>query len=302
MYRDFLATALAAVVATGCAGTPDGPVTRASGQSRALHLMRAAGFERINDAHPDDASAAGVENTEASVLGASVYGAANLLDPPAGFSGLGAGALGFLSWLSSGQANPARRSHVIAWVPVDEAEGERAAYARMGSELREAMAAALEKTDMPHGYRLGAHTVEEGAGHDIHRWPIRGDGCSTDSELDCGYAYEFLRWEYAQDAWQRAYQPQMIGGQPAYVMTDASSWPELRPSKTEVAEWFGGFPDLSVYARMSAELPKWMAVYIAPRRVSYKAGPNKHYTWALTDMPMILHQGKAYYFIEPRPS
>lgn len=292
---------IAPLLAVGCATGPVAPYPDQPDQSFALDQMRAAGFDDINDADISKAKAQQLDDTESSALVAGAFGAANAIAPPAGLSNISAGALGFLSWMAMGDTNPAQESRVIAWVPASLATSPAEAHELMVEEVTDALAVASRETELPNGYRWGEHVHKRVNATKIDRWSIEGPDCGdADSQALCMYQVNFVDWEYAQDDWGETRAPAALGGGAAYRMSEPSNLPSLSPSKILNGGWSAGFPDLALYARMSAELPEWIMLYIAPRRVSYRSDDgDSGLQWKGLGLPILLQGGEAHYFIEP---
>lgn len=290
---------IAPLLAAGCATGPAAPYPDQPNQSFALDQMRAAGFEDIHDADISKAKAAELDDTESSELAASAFGVANALAPPAGLSSISAGALGFMSWMAMGETNPARKSRVIAWVPASRADSPAEARALMVEEVTAALEVAATHTELPTGYRWGSSEHRTTNATEIYRRPIKGPDCgASDSDAFCTYDVHVLQWKYAEDDWTRTHAPAALGGDPAYRLTATGDMPTLSPSKIIDHGWSVGFPDLSLYVRMSEALPEWVMLYLAPRKVSYRSDRDGK-TWRGLGLPMLLHEGGAHYFVSP---
>lgn len=259
--------------------------------------MRAAGFDGIDDADISREEAQELDNTEANLLTASVFAGASALDPPAGLSSLGAGALGLLSWLNTGDQNPASTSRVIAWVPAPQADSTADARELFIDEVSNAFDTASADTELPERYRFGEH--EQHAGHpwQRYRWLIDGPECGDgDSAARCQYQFSIAKWEYDQDNWNETQAPQALGGFAAYRIMEPSHMPALGVSKAWDGKWEAAFPDLAFYARVSDALPEWALLYLAPKTVSYRRDDGD---FRFLRVPILLHQGDAHYFMAP---
>lgn len=285
------------LIATGCATGTKAPYPDQPDQSFALNQMRAAGFEAIHDADISKAQAKQLDDTEASPLAAGAFGAANALTPPAGLSSFSAGALGFMSWMAMGERNPAQTSRVIAWVPASEADSPAEARELVVEELTSALETVTADFDLQEGYRFAGMEKEVDNTWDRYRWPIKGNDCGPEA-WTCQYQVSFNRWGYAQGLWTKTKAPESLGGMPAYRMSEPQYMPAFSPSKFNESEWTAGFPDLSLYAELSDELPDWIMLYLAPRHVSYLSGGTQ-YEWEFLGLPILLRDGEAHYFIEP---
>lgn len=290
---------IAPLLAAGCATGPTAPYPDQPDQSFALDQMRAAGFDDIHDADISSADAEQLDETESSPLTASVFGAANALSPPAGLSSISAGALGFLSWMAMGERNPADGSRVIAWVPTSLAKTPTEARQLVESEVTAAFDAAAAETRLPQGYRWGDTKHYEISNVERYEWLIEGPDCGeAESEAICMYQLSFLKWEYAEDDWIETRAPEALGGAPAWRMTATDWYPGFSTTKRWPRRWESGFPDLALYARMSKELPDWIALYLAPKKVSFRSDDSDKDS-EFIGLPILLQGGEAHYFIEP---
>lgn len=73
--------------------------------------------------------------------------------------------------------------------------------------------------------------------------------------------------------------------------------PRFGITKREGIHRHAGLPDLRFYRDLSTRLPEWMAVYIAPNEASFESCSGDH---EFNEIPMILHQDEAHYFISPK--
>jgi hypothetical protein len=203
--------------------------------------------------------------------------------------------------MAMGETNPAQESRVIAWVPASLADSPKQARELMVAEVTEALAAATQDTDLPNGYRWGEHVHKRINATEIDRWWIDGPDCGDgDSQALCMYQVNFTQWAYVQDDWVKTKAPAALGGGAAYRVSEPSHLPSLAPSKILEGGWSAGFPDLALYARMSEELPDWIMLYLAPRRVSYHSDEgDSELRWKGLGLPILLQLGEAHYFIEP---
>jgi hypothetical protein len=99
------------------------------------------------------------------------------------------------------------------------------------------------------------------------------------------------------DSAQEARAPHFLGGYPAYAWT-SDSWtrrafwrpgPSLRPEVNPfpwAQTWLSPAEKLEVYRGLSAHLPRWAYLYIAPSRF-------------IVDYPIIVNQGQVHLFLTP---
>lgn len=258
----------------GCASTP----SASSSQSKALQIARAAGYKQIRDVRNEDFESAIRERpdvTTSNVL-TTVGVGTQFFSQQTGWSlGAETGALSVLTILSALPVHvPERETRIIAWMPASAASsGDEA------SELFEKAVVNAFASTLP-GYDV---TVDQrfftGSGSGTKRYlKIVGPNCAP-----CETYSGFLATPGTPKV-KKA--PAQFGGGEAYV------W----GASTRASGQFEGFPmtaahlnveeRMDVLTKVSAALPRWAYLYVAPDE-------------RLTGFPLILHQGRPMFFTEP---
>lgn len=295
------------VALSACAsgsGTPAPYQPKGADESRALQLVKAADLIGLRDAEvPVDAQAPGSGST---LPVAALLGGLNALRPPPGFSPKTAGALGFAAMFFSGPTSEelSRTSKILVWMPHEEAATAEDAWRAIDGLVQRELAAVLVDTRLPSGYRVekemksvtsyrpGKTLAPMPYRSDEVTWRIRGGDCD-DPKVQCRYRITVPVPPVGRMA------PTMLGGYPAWSFVRTQGM-------TGVASTFvdrrGGhdvprpvFPDLEVLRKLSARLPGWMAIYVAPHTTSYfdeETGKP-----ALLPYPVVLHAGAPLHFV-----
>ena len=275
LIRRLWMTSTLALLLCGCASTGGGGTSK----SEALEVAHAAGLKNLRDVSRADYANAirgrpnmDVENL-INVVGVATGDFRQVTNWSRAAEAATLGILGFLESLPTYE--PAAHIRFIVWMPVDEARDEEAAAFKLRTIVTAAFSDALP------GYRVSVAEKEFGGFQSgVYKYlTITGENCEA-----CGVysrpLFHFVRKPKGRKA------PNILGE------FDAYTWGVSGLNNLQ----FNGFPmaeeDLSVDEKMnilqsvSAALPNWMYIYIAPDD-------------RLTGFPMILHQGQPMLFLEP---
>lgn len=154
-------------------------------------------------------------------------------------------------------------SRIIAWMPLDMARGREHAH----REINRLLAAAVQQA-------LPAHTVRQRPDRPEANVVIEGPGCDP----ACTFGGEDMQSPMVRTA------PDWLGGYKAYAWLatrwrDVGWWRESYPAQAGLdAE-----QSLRFYRDVSARLPEWMFLYLAP---------GEHGT----AQARVLHQGRVFGF------
>ncbi|MHB1141425.1 MAG: hypothetical protein ACYC1T_06695 [Sulfuricaulis sp.] len=314
------------VVSSGlasCATSPT-PYPYNPKQSEALNIARAAKLSDLRDIPwdryqkaRDKALAKGATLDRPTLAGPAISGVATYLSRVQPLAGLGAGTAGTvdfaLMWLGKPDSASAQ-SRLIAWMPRDMARTPDEAQMKMTELLSSAIKSAAAETAWPAGMRVVPENiqVQKDPSKRVIIVPVSGGKCD-DELIRCMYPF-FLGNKPPRAS--RA--PELLGGREAYEFTatssiDSTTWSsegrsyrELSTPKREipaldrVKTWRPVLPDVEFYSAISSHLPKWAYLYLTPAddRVSI---PTEDGQRAFLRFPVILHQGRAMFFIEPNP-
>lgn len=306
--RSSMALATALCLSMSACATAPAPYRGSSHESRALSVTNAVDLVGLRNAKlPQGASAP----SSGSILpGAVLSGGLNALSPPMGFSSLGGGLMGFASAFFSGPApeGAATYSRLIAWMPLSEADTAKAAAEKLDRVVQAKLAEVLSQVDLGTGY-----TVERG-GKDVTAYR-RGEGLFGDfdpqridyrrttfwikgGECDepkvrCGYEITISPHPI------QGFAPAFLGGYPAWGYTRARGIPGLAPSFSDRRDrrerYRARFPDMEVYRRLSAALPEWVYLYLAPQRVS--SWDSQEQRLQFLPYPVVLNKGEPLFFV-----
>jgi hypothetical protein len=290
------------LLAAGCASTPRPYETgyRSDGaDSRAMSVVKAN--DEVSLTHPDQGSIRDMPNPGtaqhpgAGGAGSVGYAVANAIAPPPGIGGGMALGMSAVALFMPGPYDPLSGSHVIAWMPRELAPTQRQARDKMTDLLAESLAlAAKEVIGDPYRFEVKRLPVP---GRDAEEVDVVITGGDCVKKVSCGYRMSVWREPRA------GISPDFLGG------GDAWMWPHRGSSDSGGAttlyvgafdnRQMGGkprdwFADFSLYRQMSAELPGWVFIYLAPGdKVSL--GPDKGFL----KTPLILNQGKVLEFVKP---
>lgn len=243
--------------------------------------MKAAGFYGLKDADlPANAVAP-------DVGGPTLLGGL-------GYSLLGNGLLGFVSWMAVDDSNPAGKNRVVAWVPQSLAPTEAQAEELTLRLVNEAFIAAA-KTELPTHYSL--HASE----HFKYSTTIKGGACDSKYAQCKAGAYKTVA-DLKGTKFDAVMAPEFLGGWPAFVKRQNKAF-EWRASGSDDASLFAvGHHLLDIHGfeialKASAQLPDWIYLYAVPFSITYQDGDTRK----PLPYPVVFHQGKALYFVKPKP-
>lgn len=288
-----LVTALCLSV-SACATAP-APYQGPSHESRALSVVTAVDLVGLKDAK--QSQGASVSSPGSTLPGAAFTGGLNSLSAPPGFSSLGAGLMGFASAFFSGPGPEAAAStsRVIAWMPLSEAETPDAAIGKLDQMVQARFAEVLSRVDLGEGY--SAQTAEKDTGGYRRTTVMVKGGECDEPKVRCAYGLTSLPRPV------QGFAPAFLGGYPAWSYTRTSGIPILEPSFRDHRSWRASFratfPDLEVYRRLSAALPDWVYLYLAPQRVSYWNEQQQRLQFL--PYPVVLNRGEALFFVRIEP-
>lgn len=241
--------------------------------SEALTIAQASGLKKLRDlTHKDLERAQGTRKASSGKTMAvhSVSTATGASNAPSGVStGTAAGVAGALAILGSlPVSQPERQPRFLVWLPQAEATDSNVAREKATAAILDAVAKAVPN-----------HVVELAQRSENPRVVIRivGDGC-----VDCSLA----SWVF-DNIPRELVAPQELGAYSAYV------WGGFNGRGVGTIE---GYPlssqhltsaeRLSFYRNVSANLPKWIYIYLpADERIA--------------PYPQILQQGRSLLFVEP---
>jgi hypothetical protein len=270
----------------GCASAPPLPVNHYDPSlSKAMNIAIAGGviYQPARHALSDLTAAelAPALGTRPAQGGTGVavntgYAVANVLNPPPGI-GLGlAGTVSVVSLLLPDPKHPAALDHTLVWLPAVPGESLETALAKADASYTAASLRAFTPQD-----KLVTTTEQPLLGPAYEAtWRV-GPGCPRDR---CEVLTNLLR------QWAKQRGPLEVVQAPRFLTRQSPVWgrTEWRDSATvNIAHSALGMSDsLPAMQRLSAELPDWVFLYLAP-----KTGRNP--------VPLILTQGQPLYFIKP---
>lgn len=271
------ATTLLAVLAlAGCATSNPRPYQSQATDSEALSVMKAGGFRGLEDAELPEGAVAPPEGGP-TLLGGLAY------------SLIGNGLLGFVSWMSVDDSNPAGKSRVVAWIPKSVAPTEAQAEELTLRLVNEALISAA-RSELSEPFSL-----HEENGFTL----IRGGAC------DAKYARCWVgAYKTAKDSRTAAFDdvkaPDFLGETPAFIkrQSKAYEWGAGGHSSSrlfEAPKYVLDIHGFEIALKASAQLPEWIYLYAAPRTLSYQDKDARK----MLPFPVVFHQGKVLYFVKP---
>ena len=291
---------IAGALLGGCASKPYESNPK---YSFALNVMKATGSTEIKDSESEE-DATKIRDGGPTVVGTVGYGIIGALSNPG--SGLGIGSV--MDGLLHGGAGlavanpkaPENSPHLYAWMPTEMAATQDEAHARLGDILLEALKKALADTELPAGY------VADSPRLDNPRYPkhiassIVGEGCSPSGPAFCGYVIYSLKKGFKAGL---VTPPDFIGTEPSphWALFDAYGvgGASFVLDKTPAAR----FPDLEVYQKLSANLPEWVFIYLAPQKIwpGQRAMTSIRTTNGFVPLgkSVILNKGQVHLFVKP---
>ncbi|BAI74746.1 hypothetical protein AZL_b00830 (plasmid) [Azospirillum sp. B510] len=297
----------AAIGLGGCATERTALQPRDPLESEALQLVRAADLLGLRDA---DAPVAGqAPGGGANLPAAAMFGGLNYLSPPPGFTSVAAGALGFASLFFSGPApeDASRYSQLLIWMPRGEAATEEEAWRKLNEMVQRELAAVLAEVALPPDYRLEKEEsqfrgyrpgglMQTRYTSTRTAWRIHGGECD-EPKVTCQYQVSLLLPPVERPA------PALLGGYPAWTYVRTEGLTGISPSFIDRRPFQdvrrATFPDMEVLRKLSARLPAWVAIYVAPRTMAYRHEETGEP--ALLGYPVILRSGTIHYFVKNRP-
>ncbi|HYG91095.1 MAG TPA: hypothetical protein VD978_33125 [Azospirillum sp.] len=277
---------------------------RTATESHALQIVNAANLLGLRDADvPKDASA---PSGSSELIKAGAFGTLNYLSPPPGFTSVAAGALGFASFFLTGPSaeEASRTSTLLAWMPRSEAATAEEARQKLDTLVQHELAAVLAETSLPKGYSLDKQVRQwtltpPGNNFSLTTyqstqtiWFIRGGECSEPKVL-CRYHVSLGLRPVERAA------PAVLGGYPAWAYIRNEGLSDIPPTFFDQRESRGmiraTFPDMEVLQKLSARLPAWAFIYVAPDNMAYTSEATGKPT--LMRFPVVLNKGKPLYFV-----
>ena len=274
------ATTLFTVLAlAGCATSTPRPHQSKAGDSEALAVMKAGGFYGLEDAElPADAAAPGAGGP--TLLGGI------------GYSLLGNGLLGFVSWMSVDDSNPAGTSRVVAWIPKSLAPTEAQAEDLTLRLVNEAFISAAT-SELPEPF------VTQPAGKGWYSSFIKGGACDAE-HANCWVGADKVAKDSRKAAFDDVKAPDFLGGTSAFIkrQNKAYQWNAAGTTRAglfEAPRYVLDIPGFEIALKASAKLPEWIYLYAAPGTVSYQDKEARK----MLPFPVVFHQGKVLYFVKP---
>ena len=269
---------LVALTLGGCAAPK--PYVSNPKVSEAQNIIRAAGAaHNLDVVAPDNGSSA---STVAGAVAHSLSHGGSLLTSP----GLRGGA-DLLASLVLGSKDPETHSQIIAWMPKEMASSALDAKEKLSAIISEAMWKGLNDTPFPNPF-TPAPTK------DLNTFFVDGPGCvNKRGGTPCVYDYLLTDPKILPS-------PAFLGGSDswAWTMDDNGGRSHLSPS-TFTGDTKPHFPDYQVYKKMSANLPEWVFIYLAPSYGSWRVSVERQDgTFGYLSMPVVLNQGKTLYFLK----
>ena len=263
---------------SGCA-TPGGS---AKPKSEALQIAQAAGMKNIRDVSSEEYSDAVRARSElaGSTAVETIAVGTGIFTPTTGWNVGGQTTfLGVMTLLTALPTYVPENDHrFLVWMPLDEAETPEAASIHMRDTIVSSFREALQGYDVALKKR---YFTGSGAGE---RWYIAIDGprCKGCEMWSLTFFNNMPKPKVRKA-------PGFIGSEEAYVWS-VDGWRNSNfsgfPEKSLGEESLSANERMNMFTKISANLPTWVYLYIAPRD-------------DLTGFPLILHQGKPMFFFEP---
>lgn len=266
---------LLALCLGGCASPK--PYVSNPKMSEAQNIIKAAGMvHNLDIVAPDNGSLA--TNVAGAVTHSMSHGGSLLAS-----AGL-RGGVSFLGGLVLGSRDPEAYSKIVAWMPKEMATSPEEAKGKMDSMLSAALWDALKETPFPDGY-----SPNKTAGTDT--FLIEGNGCvNKPNQGVCRYAFTVSAPEVLPA-------PDFLNGGESWAWT-LHKWPIGLSPATFSGDRKPHFPDYQVYEKMSAKLPEWVYIYLAPSFASWRVSVERPGgTYGFLSMPVVLNKGNTLYFL-----
>lgn len=288
--RTTMVALVMSVLVTGCASS-DGRVFNEykPEASFAQNIVRAGGFRSQRDAKSVVASRESAMSTGMLTAG-DVSSIGNIV-----FNGLG----GALFSLTRPRNDSGDDITIIAWPPISYAATADAAREKFFAETTEVLSKSVLQVDTEtpeinrDEYRVRTLTRDYPGKNLNVRW--RTGKCAEMSQGTC-YFYFFTRGDHAPEM---GYAPEILGrydawrfdGQKAVFTIFPLAKDDGFPPRIHAAKDF-----LKLFETASAELPEWVYIYIPANRIGFENVADGNI--GFYPLPMVLNQGRAYYFIE----
>lgn len=305
----------AGLVLSGCAGmTKPKPYVSDPEHSFAWNVARAGGievkdvpWEKVQKAQEEAlAKGAPAGDSGPSALGAATFGVVHGLSMGSFLHG-GLGVLSFLSTGTGNKPDPRRMSTIFVWMPKKMAANSEEAGAQISEMVRNAYEKALSETKFPLGYTVSTEkkTVIVKERFKRKGYFVTGNEVEID-KIDA--RYREVRLPYVMKPF-RPYPVTIlpeVGISPDFISLGETwtykvtvfgrSYLDLTSSP---AQYLPKLPDFEVYRRMSEMMPEWVKIYLSPASYISMSDGNGGFTFL--KYPLILNQGKAHLFVEPKP-
>jgi hypothetical protein len=302
MTHRFAPLAFALLALVGCATPSERRLEVRDDESFAMHILRAADISGLRDAPREAAMNFG--GLETGVVGASDIGrvghvALSALNPVGGASALGAGlGAGFLSFFMVPGDAPAESSAIVAWAPKSFADTSAEAEIKLLALLKKAFQSAVTGTEFEN-YEFTEGEIE--------------DRFSSNGEMTRSFKYVNRQGRCAEMEYGRCQSVIAVGNrsharlEPAPLIIGSGERWEFSPNRGLIKLWplarDSEFPhyyramadELGLYTTVSAQLPEWVFIYVAPNRMGFR---DENGGLKLYPLPVILNQGRAHYFVK----
>ena len=254
----------AALLVAACASKPTGPYPSSANDPEAKQLFKAAGLDQIPI--PD------------SNRSKSLFDVVGDFNPWVGLANAT-----LTNSRSATAYTPAQTTHVIVWVPKSAAPDENRAAGIARTLVWDAAWEALTSAKLPEG--MSPSVFEYGQG--MRTLTVKGRGCD-DADVRC----EFLHG--ISSGTKSDWAPTVLGGAPSWRVMFRVGTTYTHIGHVEAPTPF--FPDVAILQSMSAHLPAWVAIYVAPRTM---AVDDDKIGRIFNDAPFVISEGKLLNFASP---
>jgi hypothetical protein len=277
MSKQFLFAVLASLLIVGCSSTPTAYNPK---DSFALNVVTAAGIsDRLTDQEvPND--------TISSITDSAGFGfawaASGYQAPVKGFNNYQTAGMNFAAWLLTPEA-PSAKNHLLAWVPMNDAEQKPSEYlANLLIAASEAAAKDLSFKSKQEIFR----PETESAIYIVYFIDPQGRKCQDTKEVSsCWIAFSLART------------PMKVNRSPDITGIQGVSWfhdpTAIYQSLYMFPKWEHDLNELEILTRVSAHLPQWVYFYISPGHLRLDKGQK-------IKIPMVVQQGKTHYFVKAK--
>ena len=260
----------------GCGTTP---VKYDAKASYAMNVAKAANIDHeLKDTEAPQETVASLSDSAAYGF---AYAASGYNAPVKGFTPASAATMNFASWLLTPEAKSAR-NHLIAWMP--EAQAGNDPVNQLANILLEASQRAAHEL----GYTTEDIVFEKNGAKPkivgVSLLKSGGDVCATnEGPTVCWVAFGVEK-------------PRHVGYSPEVLSLEGGSY-FFDPSKSFRSYFMfpkenHGLDELEVLLKISQYSPEWLFFYVAPKKI--RVGKEQPIA-----IPMVIHQGKAHYFVRP---